>query len=438
MFYFKFKFMNKKFLTVAVFATMCLFATTSCSNDDDIINGGNGIENVEGITAGEITLALNGGGEGMNTRGIGRPVNSSAAANNVDEVQLKLFKKTGSEKSYTYTEVKDGISFVDGDTKMPDGKIKWTNGTPTEGTPGYEDEGRDTKKTIKLNNLDSETTYKLVAYGYKKGFEPYSTSATWDQAKAWYTSAAVTNSADEVQELFGGYVEFSTDENSKITDLNVTVTLKRQVAGLLGYFKNIPIKKLNNKGEECTVTGIEVRANATTTKLVFPVDNENNTNRLNGSGQTEQSTVLLKYDLSKYSAQVTSAEIGDVYQIPAQTGKVVTVENSLLAGRFVIPYESHVATNTLTVALTSEKGDVRTWKIKINKENNTAFSGEDAYNYDILRNSFYSIGKKLKSDVAPVDPQPDPDEPVDLSQDNDIILIVNDAWDIVYDMGLGD
>ena len=33
---------------------------------------------------------------------------------------------------------------------------------------------------------------------------------------------------------------------------------------------------------------------------------------------------------------------------------------------------------------------------------------------------------------------PDPDRPIDLSQDNDIVLILNDAWDVIYDMGLGD
>lgn len=427
--------MNRKFLTMAAFAAMCTFATTSCSNEDDPMGVGNGTESVEGVTAGEITLALNGGGEGMNTRSIGRPVNSSAAANNVDEVQLKLFKKSGD----TYTEVTNA-SFVDGNTKEADGKISWTNGTTEEGTPGYEDEGRDTKKSIKLNNLEANTEYKLLAWGYKKDFEPYSTGATWNGTDAWYTSTTVTNSPDNIQELFGGYVAFETDEDGKITDLDLTVTLKRQVAGLLGYFKNIPIKKYNNAGVECTVTGIEVRANATTTQLVFPVDNENNSSRLNGASQTEQSTVLLKYDLSSYAEQVASAKIGDTYKIPAQSGEVVTVENSVLAGRFVIPYASHITTsgtNTLTVALTSEQGDVRTWKIKINKKNNEDFSGGDAYNYDILRNYFYSIGKKLKSDEAPTT-DPDPDEPVDLSQDNDIILIVNDAWEVVYDLGLGD
>ena len=431
--------MNKKFLTMAAFAAMCVFATTSCSNDDDIIGGDNGIENVEGVTAGEVVLAVDGGGEGLSTRAIGRPVNSSAAANSVNEVQLELYKKEGT----TYTKVTTA-SFVDRNTKLTDGKIAWTNGTPAEGVPGYEDDNRDTKKAIKINNLEKEVaTYRLVAYGYQKEHNPYSASATWDNANAWYTSPSVTNSADAVEEIFGGYVDFETDADGKITDLNVSVTLKRQVAGLLGYFKNIPIKKLNDAGQECVVTKIEVRANATTTQLKFPVDNTNNSNRLNGASQVEQSTVLLSYDLSAYSNQVEDANVGDVYDIDAQTGDVVTVDNSVLAGRFVIPYASAVTTNgtnTLTVALVGDEGDIRTWKIKIAGQNGGSYSGGDEYNYNILRNNFYSIGQKLKSDTTDPDPETpgDEDDPIDLSQDNDVIIILNDAWDVIYDMGLGD
>ena len=429
--------MNKKFLTMAAFAAMCVFATTSCSNDDDIIGGDNGIENVEGVTAGEVVLAVDGGGEGLSTRAIGRPVNSSAAANSVDEVQLELYKKSGT----TYTKVT--ASFVDGNAKLADGKIAWTNGTPAEGVPGYEEDGRDTKKAIKINNLDKEVaTYRLVAYGYQKGHNPYSASATWDGTNAWYTSPTVANDEDVVEEIFGGYVEFDTDADGKITDLNVSVTLKRQVAGLLGYFKNIPIKKLNDEGKECVVKKIEVRANATITQLKFPVDNTNNSNRLNGASQVEQSTVLLSYDLTEYSDQVADAEVGDTYTIDAKTGDVATVANSVLAGRFVIPYASAVTgeTNTLTVALVGDEGDIRTWKIKIAGQNGGSYSGGDEYNYNILRNNFYSIGQKLKSDTTDPDPETpgDEDDPIDLSQDNDVIIILNDAWDVIYDMGLGD
>ena len=214
------------------------------------------------------------------------------------------------------------------------------------------------------------------------------------------------------------------------------------VSGKLNQAGNIPIKKLNDEGKECVVKKIEVRANATTTQLKFPVDNTNNSNRLNGASQVEQSTVLLSYDLTEYSDQVADAEVGDTYTIDAKTGDVATVANSVLAGRFVILYASAVTgeTNTLTVALVGDEGDIRTWKIKIAGQNGGSYSGGDEYNYNILRNNFYSIGQKLKSDTTDPDPETpdDEDDPIDLSQDNDVIIILNDAWDVIYDMGLGD
>lgn len=77
------------------------------------------------------------------------------------------------------------------------------------------------------------------------------------------------------------------------------------------------------------------------------------------------------------------------------------------------------------------------WSVKATASNGSTIA--DLFKYDIKRNYFYSIGKKLKSDSTnpPVEPE-DPDNPVDLNQDNDIIVILNDAWDVVYDMGLGD
>ena len=81
----------KKNLLFAAAAGMMLFS--ACSNDDDIINGGNvNDENVSG----EITIALNAGGSGVESRAA-RPVYSSEAYSEVTDVELKLFKKNGGE-----------------------------------------------------------------------------------------------------------------------------------------------------------------------------------------------------------------------------------------------------------------------------------------------------------------------------------------------------
>ena len=146
--------------------------------------------------------------------------------------------------------------------------------------------------------------------------------------------------------------------------------------------------------------------------------------------------------LQALTTQVAGATKGsETFTIDAKTGEVATAENSILSGRFIIPFSATVDQNTITVELQDENGDaLRAWNVKANTQNGGTATGlVDAFKYDIKRNYFYSIGKKLKSDTTnpPVDPT-DPDKPIDLSQDNDIVLILNDAWDVIYDMGLGD
>ena len=83
--------------------------------------------------------------------------------------------------------------------------------------------------------------------------------------------------------------------------------------------------------------------------------------------------------------------------------------------------------------------ELRSWNIKIN----TTTGGDNPGNtlrYNIERNKFYSIGQKIRAGETedPGTSGKDPDTPVDLNNDNDIIVILNDAWDVIYNMGLED
>ena len=443
--------MRKQFLSLVAIAGMALLA--ACSNDEIVpaIDNGNGSNGTES----EITLALSSGGDGMGTRAVGRPVTSSAAASKVDKVQIKLYKNTGSDDSPTWVEA-TGVTFSG--VTITNGLMDWTS-LATEGTPGYTETGRDTKKTIKVKGLE-QASYKLIAYGYEDGHSYTIEGDAIDAAQGMFKTTAITplagDNGEKVEELFAGEVKFKADDKGKITDADVTVTMKRQVAGLLGYFFNIPIHKANAAGEMKQIKYVIVKTVANANQFWFP---HTATDKLNGINQTTSSTELLKYDLSAlittgtgtsgedYATQVANDTQNDkTFAIAAvNTGNVQKVANSILDGRFVIPFSEHVASNTITVELADVDGNaVRSWNVKINKENANNFTG-DANQYDILRNHFYSIGKKLKSGDTTggetpdpgVDPT-DPDTPVDLSQDNDIIVILNDAWDVVYDMGLGD
>ena len=155
---------------------------SACSNDEDVINGG-GANDVN--VSGEITLALNAGGSGAETR-TARPVYSSEAYSEVTDVELKLFKKNG-ENWVAATGVTTDLA--------EEGWAISNWETQSAVSPGTTD--NKTTKTVKLKNLDKSAEYKLVAYGYKKELK---TTLDWTAALA----VATPNAGEDVEEIFAG------------------------------------------------------------------------------------------------------------------------------------------------------------------------------------------------------------------------------------------
>ena len=85
---------------------------------------------------------------------------------------------------------------------------------------------------------------------------------------------------------------------------------------------------------------------------------------------------------------------------------------------------------------TLHPGKLKSWKVV-----NSVVSSGDKSVYDVQRNYFYSIGTKNLSattDGGTSDPGTtgDDDQPIDLSQETVITVTVNDAWDVIYNLGL--
>lgn len=131
-------------------------------------------------------------------------------------------------------------------------------------------------------------------------------------------------------------------------------------------------------------------------------------------------------------SESTKAPLATGYTAPE---KLQLVENSIFGGRYLIPYDQHVDSQTLTVELQDENGEALK---TLNVVTDQIPSEATKYAYDIRCNNFYSIGKKLDTDSTDGgDPDPDdPDEPVDLSSNTDIKVIVNDAWKVLHNMGV--
>lgn len=384
--------MKKKNLFFTL-ATAGVFALFSCNNEDEVNKAIDDNEN--GVS--EITLALNPSGSGLTTR-TARPVYASEAANNVNEVALILYKTT--DGGTTWTE----------DAGNVDETIEWTYGPADAGIPGTAEHSGQT--TIKVKNLEASSNYKLVARGYNNATTAY----TFTDANSVWTAA----STGVVEEIFAGELAFSTGADKKITTANPTLTMDRHVAGILGFFKNIPV---TINGEK--VQYIKVYASASASAFTLP-----SSSLQNQTSTTAGTVEVLSIDMQTEASDF-DAPAGETYAVNAKTvadNGYVTDANSVLAGKFLIPFAQQSGTPTLKIALVGTNGtdQLKTW---------TVYTADNNNMYDINRNQFYSIGKKLASGTNNGGGG-DPDTPIDLSVDNTITLIINDAWNTIYDLGV--
>ena len=386
----------KKNLLFAAAAGIMLFS--ACSNDEDVIIDGANDVNVSG----EITLALNAGGSGAETRSA-RPVYSSEAYSEVTDVELKLFKKNG----------ENWVAATGVTTDLADGWAISNWGTQSAVSPGTTD--NETTKTVKLKDLDKSAEYKLVAYGYKKELK---TTLDWTAALA----VATPNAGEDVEEIFAGEEVFSTNDKGKIITTPVLVEMRREVAGVLGYFKNIP-----EKVGETTVKSVRVYASSSNTAYNIP--SLSLQNQCGTAAGTERVTVL---DLAIPTEGVTVVE-GIYNWAGKDETNLKTVANSLLGGCFLVPFAKVKGKATFTIALCDENGnDLKTWTGVLDQ---TQIGENDTKIFNVNRNYFYSFGKKLKADTTKPDPQ-NPDEPIDLSVNTEITIILNNAWGVIHNMGI--
>ncbi len=389
--------MKKNILFLGL-AAMSLFTVASCSSDDDLQAG-------MSIGAGDnvVTLALNPGGSGMAVRGA-RPVTSSEAANNVDKVEVKLYRLVESNYSLV-SETENGQTIYEQD-------VTWSNGTKTANIP--------------LKHL-AQGSYKLVARGYNNST---ATAVTFDEGTpSTSINWTATQSTGDIEEVFAGELDITVDAEGKITSSDKTLTMNRRVAGFLAYFKNIPtrvnedvVKSVrvvaSNKATQYDIIGGTVAsytsspASATVNGLDAPAEGKE--------------TVLCSFDMSSATNWVGGNPTDDFYTFTKVANQV---DNTVLGGGFMVPFRQVSGVNTLCVELVGD-GDavLKTFNVKMP----STFKTE----YDIYMNHFYSIGHKTSSSgtEGPDPGTPDPDKPVDLGSEEEIILSLSDAWDVVNDM----
>lgn len=245
--------------------------------------------------------------------------------------------------------------------------------------------------------------YKFLAVGLDASNLFTISPTTSDNTRFEDMMASVTASGNE-SELFTGFSQVEVmDHGSRIS-----IEMKRKVAGVLGYFKNVPqtINGTTVQYLRLTISNSNQQVNLSTGSGINTVENAYRIIDMNIGGQTFANGVYSGNDLSGQG--------------------VVKVPNSQLSGSFLIP----VSGVTMTLGLYDASNNaLKEWTVQD--------SNGSVTNLTILANNFYSLGLKTKVDSTNGGGTPDTsddDNPIDLLTDQSIVLTITPTWDGLHNL----
>ena len=450
--------MKKNYLLgMALMASLSFY---SCDKEVVYVQDGNGVESVaDGAQI--ITLQVENGGDGLATRA-GRPLYSAEAKQTIQNVKLWICDNTG--KVVYVKEISD-----------------WN----TDGSTVYTTGGHGRQTTIELKDEDklAAGTYKIYAVGYSSNSD-YTLDAVTSVAKEGTFKEnmvlpikdGATNKIGE--EIFAGQMGLTVEQGKGFKE---PVVLNRQVAGAFAYVKDIPymegakyLKLVASAQNQSLVLGnfnsfdLTGNGSGNTGNVKYVV---NGTNGKSGSETYEISSI----DLNKWFTAIKDEDgdnlidAGENWKNPHRpsgspaAGTYPTFQKgSAFGGEFVIPFAHVDGKQTLTLQLTNAGGKVlRSWKVNLGSTDeqlkqtitcwnsgstdwSTSLSGESANTYSLVRNHLYGIGTRMNDEANPgkpgVDPDPDPknpnDKPESLNNKQELVLKVNDNWEVIHGMEL--
>lgn len=393
--------MKKNYLAMAAMA-IGLLTFSACSNDDGF--GGEQTTTAKGEMQ-DVELTFNiGVNSGKETRA-GRPLWSSEALQQVKYMQLYIFKDDNGTYKYE-KEITGGNNFG----FYNDNKVA---------------QGDETHSYTLTTKLEAGAKYKILAVGYEDGYNATFKALSLTAGTTTLAEAKIelTDDVDAADEMFSG-VTADIDLSTGTTSFNVNVELKRVVAGVLGYFKNVPYQ-LENNGALVQVKHILVQVAKKGTSALL----ENRTASEASDGYTTIIDIPLtgsQDGTNNWYANTTAP--ADGVQIEA---------NSFLKGAYSLPITAHASNATLKVVLTGEQTST------ILKEYPVVMDGTNN-KFTLDANSIYMIGHKSKAngtdgddDTPGGDDDDDKDDdPVDLSKEQILSIKVLAGWDKKYDLGL--
>lgn len=420
--------MKKYFMSVAALAGMMSLA--ACSSDDIVSPADNDVQTIK------IAVASTGD---KSTRS--RDLNSEEPNQNIENVAVVIRNKA------TNTVVYHKII---------------TNWNTDAVSSIYTDNGHGRQCTLKLEGADrlKAGEYTITAVGYTaEDFKNNSiVGATTGVVAGNFTAEVADNKAP--QEAFAG--ESSINLLADHAAINTSVTLHRQVAGYYGYFTSIPVEVNSKK-----VTNVRLVARSKNMKLTYGNFNSNFTTTnsdimyvVNGSEAAATKDAKFKDSAANDAYTVYNIKVADWFT-QGDTNKdgildekdnwtnaleakgYLTYQNgTIFAGGFAVPFAATDAA-TLELQLLDETGEIlKSWTVKMataqsagQDVDKVALPAETAQNFSFFRNHMYTLGKKVDNTNTP-GTTPDQPEPLDKSQS--MILRVNDNWEVINRMTIGD
>ena len=450
----------KKGMFFALAASSLLFS--ACSSDDAVVSTVGQNEAVQ-----QIVLQVASSGDGLSTRA-GRPLYSSEALQTIQNVCVVIYKDDATKTIVKKT------------------KLNWKESTIYK-TNGH---GRQFTISWKGNDRLEKGSYKVMAVGYSDNSDyNYSLDVTSDAALAGtYSDITATLKANAAaEEVFAGDAALTIGDDKKITNLTngeengVAVTLHRQVAGSFGYFQNIPAKVggktaktlrlvVRDKNDMLTFKDFNssFTANgATGSTIKYYVNGSKSTSAATADAKfnnNEDGYVLYSIDLNTWFPGGDQNKDGllnaeDTNWKHPDGVKTQVVKGSVFGSNFVIPFNYAKGKNTMELQLLDAKNNIiKTWTVSIPEVNLNTENGnvadESPSIFNVVRNHMYNLGVKTSNgtttDPDPNKPDPDPnkpdpdkpkpgtDEPEDLTKSQNLILKVNDNWEAIHKLELGD
>ena len=421
--------MKKYFMSVAALAGIMSLA--ACSSDDIVTPADNDVQTIK------IAVASTGD---KATRG--RELNSEEADQNIENVAVVIRNKV--TNAVVYHKV-------------------ITNWNSDDVSKVYTSNGHGREYTLSLTGAErlNAGEYTITAVGYTADdFKNNTVADATTGVVAGNFTAEVADGKD-AQEAFAG--ESSVKLSVNHAAINTSVTLHRQVAGYYGYFTSIPAKV-----GDAEVTDVRLVARSKNTKLTygnfnskFTTTNQDVMYVVNGSepvtakdakfNNSADNDAYTVYDI-KVAAWFTNGDTNqdgildekdDWTNALTAKGYKTYQEGTIFAGGFAVPFAATDAA-TLELQLLDATGNIlKAWPVEmattqsagVDVTNTPLTVTETAQNFSFFRNHMYTLGKKMDNTTTP---GTTPDEPEPLDKTQKIVLRVNDNWEVINRLTIGD